>query len=451
MKKNIDILHGSLPRGIVRFVLPLAATGILQQLFNAADIAVVGRFVGKEAMAAVGSNGALINLLINLMMGIAMGTNIVVATAIGRGDEKTVHKAVHTSIIISVLGGVFFAIVNEIFAIPILDLIAVPPEVIGMASVYLRIYFAGLPLIVLYNFEAAVFRSCGDTRTPLVALTASGVLNVVLNVFFVVKLNMGVSGVAIATVIANGFSAAALFIALVRTDKVIRFRKSDLRIDPAILQQILRIGVPTGIQGMVFSISNIILQAAINSLGTVCIAASAAALNIEILNFFMFNAFGQACSTFVSQNNGAGNIARCHRTLGWSFILGFLFTGTLAGLGFVFGKDLLALFNKDPQVIATGYIRVQILCATFPLSLMNELSSGYLRGYGVTHLPALCSVFGICGLRILWVSTVFRHWRTFTSLILVYPVTIGLTGASIAVAAYIYERRRGSIGPSREQ
>lgn len=445
MKKNIDLLHGSLPRGIMRFVFPLAATGILQQLFNAADIAVVGRFVGKEAMAAVGSNGALINLLINLLMGVAMGTNIVVATAIGKGEEETVHRAVHTSIIISVVGGVFFAILNEIFAIPILGIISVPPEVIGMASVYLRIYFAGLPLIVLYNFEAAVFRSCGDTRTPLIALTVSGVLNVLLNLIFVVKLNLGVAGVAIATVIANGVSATMLFVALVRTHRTIRLRRKDLRIDPLLLRQILKIGIPTGIQGMVFSISNIILQAAINSLGTVCIAASAAALNIEILNFFMFNAFGQACSTFVSQNNGAGNIGRCHKTLGWSFVLGFLFTGTTAGLGFLFGKDLLALFNKDPQVIAAGVIRVRILCASFLFSLLNELSSGYLRGYGVTHLPALCSVFGICGLRILWVTTVFRHWRTFTSLILVYPVTIGLTGASIAVAAYIYERRKGTI------
>ena len=445
MKKNIDLLHGSLPRGIMRFVFPLAATGLLQQLFNAADIAVVGRFVGKEAMAAVGSNGALINLLINLLMGVAMGTNIVVATAIGKGEEETVHRAVHTSIIISVVGGVFFAILNEIFAIPILGMISVPPEVIGMASVYLRIYFAGLPLIVLYNFEAAVFRSCGDTRTPLIALTVSGVLNVLLNLIFVVKLNLGVAGVAIATVIANGVSATMLFVALVRTHRTIRLRRKDLRIDPLLLRQILKIGIPTGIQGMVFSISNIILQAAINSLGTVCIAASAAALNIEILNFFMFNAFGQACSTFVSQNNGAGNIGRCHKTLGWSFVLGFLFTGTTAGLGFLFGKDLLALFNKDPQVIAAGVIRVRILCASFLFSLLNELSSGYLRGYGVTHLPALCSVFGICGLRILWVTTVFRHWRTFTSLILVYPVTIGLTGASIAVAAYIYERRKGFI------
>lgn len=445
MKKNIDLLHGSLPRGIMRFVFPLAATGILQQLFNAADIAVVGRFVGKEAMAAVGSNGALINLLINLLMGVAMGTNIVVATAIGKGEEETVHRAVHTSIIISVVGGVFFAILNEIFAIPILGIISVPPEVIGMASVYLRIYFAGLPLIVLYNFEAAVFRSCGDTRTPLIALTVSGVLNVLLNLIFVVKLNLGVAGVAIATVIANGVSATMLFVALVRTHRTIRLRRKDLRIDPLLLRQILKIGIPTGIQGMVFSISNIILQAAINSLGTVCIAASAAALNIEILNFFMFNAFGQACSTFVSQNNGAGNIGRCHKTLGWSFVLGFLFTGTTAGLGFLFGKDLLALFNKDPQVIAAGVIRVRILCASFLFSLLNELSSGYLRGYGITHLPALCSVFGICGLRILWVTTVFRHWRTFTSLILVYPVTIGLTGASIAVAAYIYERRKGFI------
>ena len=445
MKKNIDLLHGSLTRGIMRFVFPLAATGILQQLFNAADIAVVGRFVGKEAMAAVGSNGALINLLINLLMGVAMGTNIVVATAIGKGEEETVHRAVHTSIIISVVGGVFFAILNEIFAIPILGMISVPPEVIGMASVYLRIYFAGLPLIVLYNFEAAVFRSCGDTRTPLIALTVSGVLNVLLNLIFVVKLNLGVAGVAIATVIANGVSATMLFVALVRTHRTIRLRRKDLRIDPLLLRQILKIGIPTGIQGMVFSISNIILQAAINSLGTVCNAASAAALNIEILNFFMFNAFGQACSTFVSQNNGAGNIGRCHKTLGWSFVLGFLFTGTTAGLGFLFGKDLLALFNKDPQVIAAGVIRVRILCASFLFSLLNELSSGYLRGYGVTHLPALCSVFGICGLRILWVTTVFRHWRTFTSLILVYPVTIGLTGASIAVAAYIYERRKGFI------
>ncbi len=445
MNSQIDLLHGSLPVGILKFAFPLAATGILQQLFNAADIAVVGRFVGKEAMAAVGSNGALINLLINLLMGIAMGTTVVVATAIGKGDEQTVHRAVHTSVIISVIGGIVLAVIDELLAVPMLRLISVPPEVIGLASKYLRIYFAGLPLIVLYNFEAAVFRSCGDTKTPLTALSISGVLNVALNLFFVLRLGMDVDGVAWATVISNGLSAVYLFIALVRTDAVIRFRKEDLHIDRTLLRRILRIGIPTGIQGMVFSISNIILQAAINSLGTVYIAGSAAALNVEILNYFLFNSFGQACSTFVSQNNGAGSYERCHKTLFWCFALSILFTGTSSALIIIFGRDILAFFNADPEVISAGYVRVKILSSTFLCSIMHELMSGYMRGYGVTHLPAACAVFGICGARIIWVSTVFRRWHTFSVLMTVYPVTLGLTGTAVAVAAYFYEKRRGLI------
>jgi putative MATE family efflux protein len=445
MSNHIDLLHGSLPVGILKFTFPLAATGILQQLFNAADIAVVGRYVSKEAMAAVGSNGALINLLINLLMGVAMGTMVVVASAIGKGDEKTVHRAVHTSVIVSVIGGIALAVIDELFAVPLLRLISVPPEVIGLAEKYLRIYFTGLPLIVLYNFEAAVFRSCGDTKTPLIALSISGVLNVILNLFFVLKLGMAVDGVAWATVISNGFSSAYLFIALVRTDAVIRFRKEDLHIDRTVLKQILRIGIPTGIQGMVFSISNIILQAAINSLGTIYIAGSAAALNIEILNYFLFSSFGQACSTFVSQNNGAGNYERCHKTLFWCFVLSILFTGTSSAFMIALGKNILALFNTDPEVISAGYIRVKILSAAFLCSILHELMSGYMRGYGVTRLPAACAVFGICGVRIIWVCTVFRKWHTFFALMMVYPVTLGLTGIAVSIIAYFYEKRRGLI------
>ena len=317
-RKQLDMLHGSIWNKIPQFALPVAATAILGQLFNAADIVVVGNFTGADstvAVAAVGANSPLIGLIINLFIGISLGTNVVIAHAIGNGNQEEVHKAVHTSVLLALLGGALVALLGELAAAPVLSLLNVPEEVFPSALLYLRIYLLGMPVILLYNFEAAIFRSIGETKIPLIALTASGVLNVVLNLFFVVVLHWTVDGVAIATVLSNAVSSVLLYRRLRRTTQQIRVEPKQLRIDGAILKRILRIGLPAGIQSAVFAISNIVIQSAINSLGTVVMAASSAAYNIESFTYNILNAFSQACTTFVGQNFGAGEIRRCKKTL----------------------------------------------------------------------------------------------------------------------------------------
>lgn len=310
-RKPLDILHGSIWNKLPLFALPVAATAILEQLFNASDIAVVGNFTGTGktiAVAAVGANSSIISLIVNLFVGIALGANVVIANAIGRKDKEAVTKAVHTSIIISILAGISVSIAGELVANPLLASLQVPEDVFPEALLYLRIYLIGMPVILLYNFEAAIFRSTGDTRTPLVILTISGILNVLLNLFFVAVLHMTVNGVAIATVISNAVSSVLLFYRLVKIKELIHVEWKKLKIDRKILGQIMRIGLPAGIQSAVFAVANIVIQSAINSLGTVVMAASSAAYNIEIFAYDILNSFSQACTTFVGQNYGAGQI-----------------------------------------------------------------------------------------------------------------------------------------------
>ena len=312
------MLHGPIWNKLPRFALPVAATAILEQLFNASDVAIVGNFTAASertaAVAAVGANSAIIGLVVNLFIGIALGANVVIANAIGAGRPQEVQKAVHTSVLVSVLGGVLVALVGQLVAAPLLSLLNVPADVLPLALLYLRIYLAGMPVILLYNFQAAIFRSVGETKIPLMALATSGVLNVLLNLFFVAVLHRSVDGVAIATVISNAVSALLLFRRLCRTDREIRLDPRQLRIDGAVLRRILRIGLPAGVQSAVFALSNIVVQAAINSLGTVVMAASSAAFNIEIITYDILNSFSQACTTFVGQNYGARQIDRCKRT-----------------------------------------------------------------------------------------------------------------------------------------
>ena len=317
---KIDMLHGSLWDKLPRFALPVAATAILEQLFNASDIAIVGNFSSGDktvAVAAVGANSPLIGLILNLFIGIALGANVVIANAIGRKDMRSVKKAVHTALIVAVLSGIVVTVIGELVAGKVMGLLHVPDDVFPEALLYLRIYLLGLPVIFLYNFEAAVFRSIGDTKIPLQALLISGVLNVILNLFFVIVLHMTVNGVAIATVIANGVSSLILLWKLLHTDKCVRVSRSDLCIDRQSLLRIVQIGLPAGIQSAVFAMANIVIQSAINSLGTTVIAASSAAFNLEILAYYVLNSFSQACTTFVGQNYGAGNmpVSYTHLTL----------------------------------------------------------------------------------------------------------------------------------------
>ena len=434
------MLHGTLWDKIPRFAVPVAATAILSQLFNAADIAVIGNFTGElrtVAVAAVGTNSSIISLIVNLFIGIALGANVTIAHAIGEKNDTMVHHAVHTSIVVAVLGGLIAAVIGELFAVPLLNQLNVPDDVFPLALLYLRIYLAGLPVILLYNFEAAVFRSVGETKIPLIALTASGVLNVILNLFFVAALHMSVDGVAIATVLSNAVSAAILWVFLLKTDKVIRLEPKKLRIDGLCLKQILRIGVPAGVQSAMFSIANIVIQGAINSLGTVVMAASSAAYNIEVITYDILNSFSQACTTFVGQNFGAGEIKRCKKTLLLCLLEGIISLGVAIALILFFGKSLLTIFNGDPQVVETGYIRLMLIMPSHLFSLCYEVLSGYLRGFEISLPPAVLTMLGVCGVRLSWLRWVFPQYKTFMNIMLVFPISLATT-ALLMLAAVLY-------------
>lgn len=439
------MLHGSIWDKIPRFALPVAATAILGQLFNAADIAVVGNFSGElktAAVAAVGANSSIISLVVNLFIGISLGANVTIAHAIGEGNEGAVRRAAHTAIVVAVLGGVCAALVGELAAAPLLGLLNVPEDVFPLALLYLRIYLAGLPVILLYNFEAAIFRSVGETKLPLLALTVSGILNVILNLFFVAVLGMTVDGVAIATVLSNAVSAAILYRQLRRTHHLIRIEPKELRIDGESLKRILRIGLPAGIQSAVFSVANIIIQGSINSLGTVVMAASSAAYNIEIFTYDVLNSFSQACTTFVGQNFGAGQIRRCKRTLLLCFAEGIVSLLAAIALILPFGKTLLAFFNNDPQVVEVGYIRLVLLMTAHLFSLCYELLSGYLRGFGISLPPALLTMLGVCGVRLSWIHWAFPRYRTFASIMVAFPISLAATALLMLLAVLCFHPSR---------
>lgn len=438
--KALNMLSGSMWDKILLYALPVAATGILGQLFNASDIAVVGNFAPGDtvsAVAAVGANGPVIGLVLNLFIGIALGANVVIANAIGRGDHETVSRAVHTSIVASVLGGLLITLFGELFAVSVLEMLNVPEEVLPLAAKYMRIYLIGMPVILLYNFESAIFRSAGDTKTPLAALAISGVLNVLLNLFFVIVMRMTVEGVAIATVTANAISSALLMRKLIKSELLVKIELKKLKISWPILGRILKIGVPAGIQGAVFSLSNIVIQSAINSLGKIVMAASSAAFNIEIMAYYILNSFGQACTTFVGQNYGAAQIDRCRKAFKLCLIEGVIATACAVGITLISGKFLLSLFNNDPEVIRLGFIRLEFIFASYIFSTFYDGMSGYLRGFGISLTPALLTMLGVCGIRVLWVATVFPKNPCFETIMQVYPISLAVNAVLIFTALMI--------------
>lgn len=444
-KLKMDMINGSIWNKLIQYALPVAATGILEQLFNASDLAVVGNFTGEAktvAVAAVGANSPIVGLLLNFFIGIALGANVVIANAIGKKDEKTIHKAVHTAVITAVAGGVLVAVLGEFLIGYLLQMLNVPEDVFPYALLYIRIYLLGMPVILLYNFEAAIFRSVGETKTPLKALAVSGVLNVVLNLIFVIVFKMTVNGVAIATVLSNTVSSVLLLIKLIRTDSVIRIRRQELAFDTEVFVKIIRIGLPAGVQSAVFAVANIVIQSAINSLGTVVIAASSAAFNIEIFVYDILNSFSQACTTFTGQNYGAGQLKRCRKVL----ILCILedAVATISGiiLVLIFGKTLLSVFNNDPQVIEIGYTRLLMVFSAYTFSMLYENMSGYLRGFGISLAPAVLTTIGVCGVRLLWIFTVFPMHRTFTAIMMAYPLSLSATAVLIFIALMVYRPSR---------
>lgn len=444
-KQKMDMIHGPIWNKLIQYALPVAATGILEQLFNASDIAIVGNFTGEAktvAVAAVGANSSIIGLLLNFFIGIALGVNVVIANAIGQKDEKTIHKAVHTSVIVAVAGGLLVTVIGELFIGNLLQMLHVPSDVFPYALLYIRIYLLGMPVILLYNFEAAIFRSIGETKIPLQALAISGVLNVLLNLFFVLVLHMTVNGVAIATVIANVVSSLILLVKLMKTDSVIGIHIKELKFHKEIFAKIMRIGLPAGIQSAVFSVANIVIQSAINSLGTIVIAASSAAFNIEIFAYDVLNAFSQACTTFVGQNYGAGKLKRCRKILVLCIIEDAIATACAILLVLILGKGLLSIFNNDPKVIEIGYTRLMVVFSAYTFTMLYENMSGYLRGCGISLVPALLTIVGVCGVRVLWICTVFPANRTFTTIMIAYPVSLSITALLIFIVLMVYRPSR---------
>ena len=437
LKTNMDMLNGPLGRKILRFAVPLAATSILQQLFNAADIAVVGQFAGDKALAAVGANTFVINMLINLFVGISVGVNVVVANSIGAQSYRAITRSVHTSVIVSFISGILLSFIGVFFARPILSAISTPADVLDLAVRYLQVYFAGIPFVMLYNFVAAILRGKGDTKRPLYVLLATGAINVLLNVLFVAGFGMSVTGVALATVIANALSAGTLFYFLLHEVGPFKLEFWKLRITPVFLGRIMRVGLPAGLQGVVFSFSNVCLQSAINSLGSATVAASATALTYEFIVYYWLNSFSHACVTFVGQNYGAKNLERCRSAVRWTILLATTSTFALSMLCCYFAKPLLSLYTSDPEIIATGSIRMYVVVGMLFINVFLDVFSGALRGMGQSLAPALTCVVGVCGIRILWVIFVFPQYRSFASLMVVYPVSWIVT-IMVLAGIYIY-------------
>lgn len=435
-QKGVDMLHGPLLLKILYFSLPLAASSALQQLFNSVDVAVVGRFASSEALAAVGSNAPVISLLINLFLGISMGANAVISNHIGQNNTQSIRNSVDTVTSIALISGVILLFVGIGLARPILSWMDTPANVLEMAVKYLRIYFLGIPFFMIFNFGAAILRSIGDTKRPLYILVIAGIVNTALNLLFVIGMGMSVEGVAIATVIANMLSAAMIIRLLLKEEEPYTLHLNHMRIDANEFKRMLQIGVPAGIQGMIFSISNVIIQSTINGYGSYAVAGSAAALNFETYCYFLVVAFNGAAISFIGQNYGAGHLDRVKRAFWICMGYAILFCG---GFNLLFtwqGESLLRIFSTDPKVIEYGLTRMHIVLAVQFIACSYEIAGSSLRGMGKSMTPTMLTILGTCLLRVIWVYVVCPHWHGFHILMSVYPVSWVLTGTMVVVAYF---------------
>ncbi len=444
---EIDMCNGPLLGKILLFSLPLMLSGVLQLLFNAADVIVVGRFAGHEALAAVGSTSALINLLVNLFIGLSVGTNVMVANYYGAKKEDLVSETVHTSVLTSLVSGCILIVLGLFLAGPLLTLMGTPGDVLPQATLYMRIYFIGMPVIMLYNFGSAILRAIGDTRRPLYYLLLAGILNVILNLVFVIQFGLGVAGVALATVLSQVVSAGLIFLSLMKSEGCFRLYPGRLKISPERLRQMIRIGLPAGMQGAIFSISNVLIQSSINSFGSVAMAGSTAAANIEGFVYTAMNALHQTALSFTSQNYGAGKTARINRVLLLCLAIVTLIGLVLGNGAYIFGRQLLGIYSSDPQVIAYGLTRMAYICVPYFACGVMDVLVGSLRGMGYSILPTLVSLTGACGFRVLWIFTVFRYSHTLETLFLSYLISWVLT-AAVHLLCYIlvFQKQRRRLG-----
>ena len=442
-KYEIDMCSGSVFRKMLLFAIPLMCSSILQLLFNAADIVVVGRFAGDNALAAVGSNTALINLFTNLFIGLSVGTNVLAARYYGAKKEADLRETVHTSMLLSIYSGVILTIVGVVGARFLLELMKAPSEVIGLATLYLRILFLGMPSMMVYNFGSAILRAVGDTKRPLYYLLGAGIINVILNLFFVITCQMGVAGVGLATVISQTISAALVVRCLMQEKGGIQLELKALSISKDKLAKILKIGLPAGFQGTVFSLSNVVIQSAVNSFGPIAVAGNSAASNIEGFIYMAMNTFYQATISFTSQNFGAKEYKRIYKILAAGEIY-VIATGVILGnLAVLFGESLLHMYSSNAEVIVAGMARLRIICTIYALCGIMDVLVGALRGIGYSVIPMIVSLVGACGLRLVWIATVFQipQYHSLTIVYLSYPITWTITLTVHAVTFALAARK----------
>lgn len=438
---EIDMTSGPLFSRLLLFALPLILSGILQLLFNAADLVVVGNYAEHQALSAIGSVSSLINFFVNLIIGISVGSNVVVARSFAAGNKESVSRAVHTSITMAALSGLVVGLLGIILCRPILLRMDTPEDVIDLSVLYIRIYFAGLPFSMLYNFGASILRAIGDTKRPLYYLSAAGVMNVILNLFFVICFHRSVDGVALATILSQGLSAYLVLRALMETDSIYRLELSKLGIHGKTLRQILQIGLPAGVQGVIFSLSNILIQSSINFFGSVAMAGNTAASSVESFVYTSMNAVYQTNLSFSSQNYGVGNYKRMNKCLLYTFGI-VTVLGLVMGNGvYFFSHQLIALYNDDPAVILYGVDRCLIICTTYCLCGMMEVICGSLRAMGYGILPMVVSLLGACGLRILWIMTYFQSHHTLKTLYASYPISWSVTICAHFICYLIIRRK----------
>ncbi|NLJ40574.1 MAG: MATE family efflux transporter [Clostridiales bacterium] len=438
-KRDIDMVSGTLFGKMIVFALPIMVMNFLQLLFNAADMIIVGHFANKEALAAVGAAGPLINLLVNLFMGLSVGTSVIVSKDYGGHKYNEVSQSVHTSMAISIIAGVVVMVLGFVFCKPLLSMMGTPEDIIDLSSLYMLIYFAGIPATMVFNFGAAILRAVGDSQRPLYYLTIAGISNIFLNLIFVILLKMSVAGVALATAISQYLSMVLIIICLIRSHGAIGFIPKEMRIYKDKLKTILKVGLPAGIQGLLFSVSNAVVQSAVNSFGTVMVAANSAAGNVEGFVGTTMNAYYNTAITFTGQNMGAKKYDRIDRIAKISTALIFVTWIILGGIILLFGRSLLGIYTPDSEIIDFGMQRMQIMMAVYFICGVMLVFPGLTRAMGYSILPMLSTLIGACVLRIVWLATIFARTPTIFTLYVCYPITWAIAGIG-QVGIFFYAR-----------
>ena len=440
--RSIDMVKGPLVKNVFLFALPLMATNLLQMMFNAADTIVVGKFSGQVALAAVGATGSLIFLLVSLFNGLSVGANVVIARAIGSQDQTKISKSVNTSVLLALFSGIVLTIVGSFASKYFLSWMGTPDSIIDQSTLYMRVYFMGSIFMIMYNFGSAILRAKGDTKRPLWFLTISGIINVLLNLFFVIVFHWGVFGVALATVISQAIACILVLYTLIHDEDATHLEIKQLSMDQTVAKEILRIGIPAGIQGMAFAISNVVVQSSINSFdSSAIIAGNSAAVNIENFVYIGMGAFSSAAITFTSQNIGAKNLGQVKKIMGLTMLLDVASAVLVSGIIYLFGSFFLSLYTNDPEVVQAGMVRLFWVTLFLFLNGVLDIFANSMRGMGHSGIPTLLMLFGVCGFRLVWLWTAFPQYRSLQTIYLCFPLSWIITSVFEGLLWIYYYRR----------